>query len=257
MSAHVPQQRPRRPIRPDGPFKFFEPADLTERIVLFGDIGAEMAQIALQLRHVDAFIDQGIDPPTRMLFVGPSGTGKTLAARTIGASLGLPVCVADLGSFVGKYLGETASNIATAFRVSAAEGAILFLDEIDGMSQSRTHGKDSGASLEMCRATTAFFQQLDWAPKRQLVIAATNFPDLLDPALVRRFTKQVTFGLPNTKARRALVEGWLKRVDGVDAAEVEALVRESESLSCADLRSAAMDIGRKTLMRNLKARGES
>ncbi len=214
-----------------------------------------MAAVALQMRHVDIFLEAGIDPPTRMLFVGPSGTGKTLAARTIGAALGLPVCVADLGSFVGKYLGETASNIATAFRVSAAEGAILFLDEIDGMSQSRAHGdKGSGGGLEMSRATTAFFQQLDWAPKRQLVIAATNFPDLLDPALVRRFTKHVTFGLPNEKARRQLIDGWLKRVVGVDAEAVNSLVARSESMSCADLRSAAMDIGRKAIMRNLKAK---
>lgn len=247
----TPAQRPKGPVRPSGPFRFFEPHELTEKIVTYGEVGTALTTIKAQMDAVDEFIECGIDPPTRVLFVGPSGTGKTLAARTIAAAMQLPICVSDLSSFVASHLGETSSNIATAFRVSKAEGALLFLDEIDGVQQSRATAGSGECAAEMMRATTTFFQQLDWAPKRQLIIAATNFPEHLDPALFRRFTTVVTFTLPQGAARERLVKGWLAKVPDVDPKAVRDLC--AADLSCADLRAKAMDLGRAAIMRRRKA----
>lgn len=249
------ESKPRGPrsVRPEGPFRWLEPGDLTEQIVLWGAVGTELARIRAQMKHIDDFVECDIDPPTRLLFIGPSGTGKSLAAWTIGAALGVPVCVADLGSFVGKYLGETSAHIAQAFRTAAGEGAILFLDELDGVQQSRSRGGGGdGAGAEMLRSTTTFFQQLDWAPKRQIIIAATNHPELIDVALVRRFTTQLTFDMPSRPARARLVSGWLSKVPDVSDEELERLVTAGDGISCADLRSQVMSFGRHKIVTRLK-----
>lgn len=242
-----------RAVRPEGPFRWLEPGDLAEQIVLWGSVGTELARIRAQMKHIDDFVACDIDPPTRLLFIGPSGTGKSLAAWTIGAALGVPVCVADLGSFVGKYLGETSAHISLAFRSAASEGAILFLDELDGVQQSRSRGGGGdGAGAEMLRSTTTFFQQLDWAPKRQIIIAATNHPELIDVALVRRFTTQLTFDMPSRPARARLVSGWLSKVTDVSEEELEGLVKAGDGISCADLRSQVMAFGRHKIVTRLK-----
>ena len=95
------ESKPRGPrsVRPEGPFRWLEPGDLTEQIVLWGSVGTELARIRAQMKHIDDFVECDIDPPTRLLFIGPSGTGKSLAAWTIGAALG--VTAGSIGGVLG------------------------------------------------------------------------------------------------------------------------------------------------------------
>lgn len=240
----------RGPELPDAPLvRWCEPKDFAEELVLSGRLELEIATLARELRYVDRFLRAKVDAPTRILFGGPSGTGKTLAAKWLGYTLQLPVAIVDVSATVSKWVGETAKNVAEAFRLATSTSAILFLDEIDAVCAVRADS-DSGASKELARATTTTLQQLDWLGPKQLVIAATNFPDDLDSALARRFNTHVTFELPDAGARRRMLASWLSCVR-VGADTLDRLTDEGDGMSGAQLRSLAMAHARRLIMREI------
>lgn len=227
--------------------RWFEPdSELANALVLSGSTARAVDVIARELRQTQRIIDAGIDPSTRLLFSGPSGTGKTLAARWLGWHLKRPVGIVDVAACVASHLGQTAGNIAAAFKAAAAAGGILFLDEIDAICQRRSGGGDA-CDAELQRATTTFFQQIDWLPPSSIVIAATNFRDELDPALRRRLTTDVAFEMPDREARRRMLERWLSR-STLGHLDLDALADETDGLSGADLRSKAMARARAHLL---------
>lgn len=256
---------PMRPLRPAPPpaaapvtslpeaaaLRWFKPEeDLADDLILSGATGAGVEQLALELRHTDDFLRSGLDPSTRILFSGPSGTGKTLAARWLGWTLKLPVAVVDVSSVVGSHLGQTSSAIGECFKAAGAVPAILFLDEIDAICMRRDKSRGDGADTELARATTTVLQQLDWLRPSRIVVAATNFPEVLDSALRRRLTTEVAFGLPDRVARSRMLGRWLARAS-VPGEMIASLLDASDGLSGAELRSRAMAVGRATVMERL------
>lgn len=237
---------PVRPARPDG-MRWYEPDDPLEELELGGPHGVALQVLVRELRHVDRFTRAKIDPPTRILFSGPSGTGKTMAARWLGAQLGIPLAVADVAKAMGSHLGESANRVGQLFDDAASARAILFLDEIDAIAVQRDSVGTASSARELARATTTMFQRLDWAPVGQIIIAATNFRDELDDALRRRFSTRVVFELPDAPTRRRMIGRWLAGVRaGADT--LDRLTAESEGLSGADTRSLAMARGRALVM---------
>ncbi|MBX3261079.1 MAG: ATP-binding protein [Labilithrix sp.] len=229
------------------PVHVIEPdEDLSGELVLSGSLRSRVEGLASELRHVERFLRAGVDPPTRVLFSGPSGTGKTLAARWLGWKLRLPVVVADVSAVVDKHIGESAKGIAACFHAAKTSKAILFLDEIDAICMRRDAAETS-AGAELARATTTFFQQIDWTPPNRIVLAATNFPDELDPALRRRVPTEITFELPDRDARRRMLEQWLSR-SPLCAEQLDALADRTEGLSGAELRAKAMEQARRAIM---------
>lgn len=235
------------PQQPGGNLmEWLPPCELNE-LVLDDATGTNLDRLLKELRSAPAFLSAGVDAPTRVLFSGPSGTGKTLAARWIGASLGLPVAMVRLDQVVASHLGETSANIAKAFAGASAVASILFLDEIDGMTSDRATEDATGGDRELGRATTALLQQLDLLEPDRVVIAATNHPGKLDAALRRRFASEVSFGLPDAAARRTMVERWLAKVDATSTA-LDALTALSEGLAGARVRALAMASARLAIM---------
>lgn len=222
--------------------------DLSDELVLSGQTAVAIAKLAAELRHTDEFLRAKLDPSTRVLFSGPSGTGKTLGARWLGWTLKLPVAVVDVSQVVGSYLGETSKNLSECFRIAAAVPSILFLDEIDAVCRRRD--ERSAYAVELARATTTFLQQLDWLRPNRIVVAATNFPDDLDSALRRRLTTEVVFGFPDRDARSRMLGRWLERVR-LPGEMVTSLLDATEGVSGADLRARAMAIARASVMERL------
>lgn len=218
-----------------------------DELVLDADCGRHLARLATELESTSKFIAQGIDAPTRVLFHGPSGTGKTLAARWLGNQLGLPVAVVKLDRIVGSHLGETARKVGEVFAEATKQPSVLFLDEIDGMSSNRASGSDSSASEEMRRATTAFLQQIDRCEPGQIIIAATNHPEQLDAALRRRISTEIGFSLPDSLARHVMASKWLARADTTPDA-LELLADVSDGLSGAHFRALTMASARIAIM---------
>lgn len=139
----------------------------------------------------------GIPPASRLLLHGPTACGKTMTARWLGAELRLPVYVAQLHTLVQSHLGETASNVTAALDVMEHVPAVWVLDEIDAVA-GRRGGEPGAAEREMDRTVNALCILLDQlvAPAG-LVVATTNRPDTVDPAILRRFDEVI--GWPEWK----------------------------------------------------------
>jgi len=135
------------------------------------------------------------------LFKGPSGTGKTMAARAVAAALGLPAFRVDLAAMVSKYIGETEKNLERLFAAAEETDALLFFDEADAIFGQRSEVSDAHdryANLE----TSYLLQRLESFDG--LSVLATNLAQNMDDAFLRRIDVVVEFPAPDTRHRRAL-----------------------------------------------------
>lgn len=156
-----------------------------------------------------------ISIPTGMLFYGPPGTGKTFITKKLAEELGCGFVAKNMWEFGSSYLHQTTKNIkdffAGAKKAAENEPIILFLDEIDSLVSARTNNEDSNKAEEVSQ----FLQEFNWLESvpNLIVIAATNRPDHLDPAILRsgRLDKKIYLGPPDDVARRALFEMYIEK----------------------------------------------
>jgi SpoVK/Ycf46/Vps4 family AAA+-type ATPase len=154
------------------------------------DLIAENQQRALLEAH-------GLKPRKRLFLGGPPGTGKTLTARALATALGWPAYVVRFDSLLGAFLGQTSVRVREVFRFAESTAAVLVLDEIDAIGRVRGRAADIG---ELDRVVISLMQQLDLAQPAGLIVAASNLPTAIDPALLRRFDLHIAFRQP-TKAQ--------------------------------------------------------
>ncbi len=157
---------------------------------------------------------RGISPTRSAILVGPPGVGKTLSARWIATSLGKPLWVLDLTAVMSSLLGKTGSNLRAALDHAKKHAAVLLLDEIDAIAKRRSDESDIG---ELKRLVTVMLQEVDQWPDSGLLLAATNHPELVDPALWRRFDLVVKFDAPDAASIGVAIKRFLG--DDLDAFE--------------------------------------
>ena len=155
--------------------------------VLTDELRALDARVATLRAAKGALSGRGIDYRASVLLSGPSGVGKTEYARHLAAACGLPLATVSFARLIGGTLGKTGSNLADVFGYVAGEECVLFLDEVDAVAVSRSRFGDSSAGKELQNTTIVLMQLLDSLPPGTLTLAATNRPQDLDPALLRRF----------------------------------------------------------------------
>jgi len=124
------------------------------------------------------------------LLYGPSGCGKTMFAKYVAHRMGLPMYYVNFASAVDSLLGGTAKNIGRVFRCAGEIPCVLLLDEIDCVALKREDCGQKGPDGELERTTISVMQNLDELPNSVVLIAATNRPGIIDPALMRRFTQK-------------------------------------------------------------------
>lgn len=162
-----------------------------------------LGEIVEERAHRGRLFDAGLSPSRAALFVGPPGVGKTMAAGWVARQLGVPLAVLDLSSVMSSLLGKTGINLRNAFDYAKESECVLLLDELDAIGKRRADDSDVG---ELKRLVTVLLQQIDdWPDGGGLILAATNHPDLLDPAVWRRFDRAVTFDYPSHARRVAAV----------------------------------------------------
>ncbi len=149
---------------------------------------------------------RGISPTRSAILVGPPGVGKTLSARWIASALGKPLWVLDLTAVMSSLLGKTGNNLRAALDHAKKHAAVLLLDEIDAIAKRRSDESDIG---ELKRLVTVMLQEVDQWPNSGLLLAATNHPELVDPALWRRFDLVLKFDQPDTAAIGAAIRRFL------------------------------------------------
>lgn len=164
-----------------------------EDLVLRPDVHGTLKRIGTEVRGWDVLEANALAPTRRLLFCGPSGCGKTAAAEALSAELGLPMLYVRFDSVVSSLLGETAANLRKVFDYASRGQWLVFFDEFDAIGRSRDDATEHG---EIKRVVNSFLQLLDGFEGRSVVVAATNFEQVLDPAIWRRFDEVLRFELP-------------------------------------------------------------
>ena len=162
-------------------------------LVLAEEVSDLLLKTMREFRQWDILEANGLWPNSKLLFCGPPGCGKTAAAEAIAAELSLPLVYVRFDSVVSSLLGETASNIRKVFDYISQDTWVVLFDEFDAIGRSRDDLTEHG---EIKRVVNSFLQMLDNFQGQSLIIAATNFEQVLDPALWRRFDEIVRFEIP-------------------------------------------------------------
>lgn len=154
----------------------------------------QLRQIVAEQKGLERLSAAGIDPTRTVLFTGPPGVGKTFAAKWIARELGRPLATLDLSAVMSSFLGRTGNNVRFVLDYAKEHDCVLLLDELDAVAKRRDDATEIG---ELKRLVTVLLQEIDEWPASGLLLAATNHPDLLDPAVWRRFEMIVNFPLPD------------------------------------------------------------
>ena len=206
----------------------------------------EVREIVEFLKTPGKFTKIGARIPRGVLLVGPPGCGKTLLAKAIAGEAGVPFFSISGSDFVEMFVGVGASRVRDLFK-QARESApcIIFLDEIDAVGRRRGTGVGGGHD-EREQTLNQILVEMDGFDSDQgiIMIAATNRPDVLDPALLRpgRFDRQVVIDLPDMVGREAILRVHARRVKLSPAVELAAVARATPGFSGADLEAIVNEV---------------
>jgi SpoVK/Ycf46/Vps4 family AAA+-type ATPase len=171
-------------------------------IVLGEPTQRAMQGVIREHQRADVLRSHGLQPARKLLFVGPPGCGKTLAAEVIASALSLPLVLVRLDSLVSSFLGETASNLRRVFDFASKTPVVALFDEVDALTKDRGDSADHG---ELKRAVNAVLQMMDGYRGASLLIATTNYESILDRAVWRRFDEVLRFDKPDDGQIRELL----------------------------------------------------
>lgn len=221
------------PVDADSRFQLLrveERPSLPHEPVYGRELQSSLDRFVDERRRSDALLEVGLEPTRTILFTGPPGVGKTMAARWIALKLEIPLLTLDLSAVMSSYLGRTGSNLRHVLDFAKSTECVLLLDELDAVAKRRDDGGEIG---ELKRLVTVLLQQLDDWPSSGLLIAATNHEELLDPAVWRRFEEVVDFDVPNPAAAERFIQSLLSKFmpKSESWSEVLALSLERQSFS--------------------------
>src|SRR5437762_4749087 len=213
--------------------------------VTFADVAgadeakADLSEVVDVLRAPRKYLELGARLPRGVLLVGPPGTGKTLLARAVAGEAGVPFFSISGSEFVEMFVGVGASRVRDLFvQAKAVEPSIVFVDELDAVGRRR--GAGVGATNDEREQTlNQLLVEMDGFAEHQQVVllAATNRPDVLDPALLRpgRFDRQIAVPLPDWRGREGILRIHTRHLNVAADVDLERLARTTTGLSGADL----------------------
>jgi len=199
----------------------------------------EMSELIEYLKNPKKFARMGARIPKGVLMVGAPGTGKTLLAKAVAGEADVPFYSISGSDFVEMFVGVGASRVRDMFkRAQQTAPCIIFIDEIDAVGRQRGTGVGGGHD-EREQTLNQLLVEMDGITDNAgvLIIAATNRPDVLDPALLRpgRFDRQITVSLPDRKGRRAILAVHARNKKLADDLDLDALAKRTPGFSGADL----------------------
>lgn len=200
---------------------------------------AELVEIVEFLKNPSHFSKLGARIPHGVLLVGPPGTGKTLLAKAVAGEAGVPFFSISGSDFVEMYVGVGASRVRDLFDTAKKHpAAIIFIDEIDAVGRHRGAGLGGGHD-EREQTLNQLLVEMDGFGSNDgvIVIAATNRPDILDPALLRpgRFDRQITVNYPDIKGRKEILDVHAKGKPFEQDVDLETIARSTTGFTGADL----------------------
>lgn len=224
--------------------KLFDPSK--EKITFTDVAGAEeskqeLSEIVEFLKYPKKFQNLGAKIPKGVLLFGPPGTGKTLMARAVAGEAGVPFFSISGSEFVEMFVGVGASRVRDLFaRAKKNSPCIVFIDEIDAVGRQRGAGL-GGSHDEREQTLNQILVEMDGFEQgtNVIIIAATNRPDVLDPALLRpgRFDRRVVLDMPDIKDREAILKVHSKKKPLAKAININIIARKTPGFSGADLQN--------------------
>ena len=217
----------------------------------------ELREIAEFLKNPEKYNELGARIPKGVLLVGPPGTGKTLLARAVAGEAGVPFFSISGSDFVEMFVGVGASRVRDLFEQAKKNSpCIIFIDEIDAVGRQRGAGLGGGHD-EREQTLNQLLVEMDGfgANEGVIMIAATNRPDILDPALMRpgRFDRQVTVGYPDVKGREEILKVHARGKPIAPDVDLRTIAKSSAGFTGADLENLLNEAALLAARRNLKA----
>ncbi|MFK5986779.1 MAG: ATP-binding protein [Pseudomonadota bacterium] len=190
----------------------------------------------------------GLSPRKKLLLIGLPGTGKTLTASVLSGELGLPLFTVHLDSLITKYMGETAAKLRLIFDAIMQTRGVYLFDEFDSIGSKRELTNDVG---EIRRVLNSFLQMIEQDDSDSLLVAATNYGDLLDKALFRRFDDILEYQLPSNQE---IIDTFQSKLASFKLSRVnwEKLSKAAKGLSYADINRVCEDSIKEMLINNKK-----
>jgi len=217
------------------------------RLVTFDDVAGqesakqEVAELVDFLKHPEVYENLGAEPPHGVLLVGPPGTGKTLLARALAGEAGVNFFNISASEFIEMFVGVGASRVRKMFDEAKKRApSIIFIDELDAVGRVRGTGL-GGGNDEREQTLNQILSEMDGFAGHEtvIVLAATNRPDVLDPALLRpgRFDRHVTLELPDKAARKAILAVHTRKVPLDRDVDLDVVSASCPGFSGADLKN--------------------
>lgn len=226
--------------------RMIDPKDKSQRVT-FGDVAGakeakqELSEIVDFLKNPKKFLEIGARIPKGVILMGASGTGKTLLARAVAGEAGVPFFSISGSEFVEMFVGVGASRVRDLFRMAKkAAPAIIFVDEIDAVGRVRGAGAGGGNDEREQTLNQILVEMDGFEPNEKVVIlAATNRPDVLDPALIRpgRFDRRVVIDLPDRKEREEILKIHARKKPLTEDVNLTTIAERTPGFSGADLYS--------------------
>lgn len=242
--------------------KMMSPED---KKVTFADVAGvdeekqELEEIVDFLKQPSKYTEMGARIPKGILLVGPPGTGKTLLARAIAGEAGVPFYSISGSDFVEMFVGVGASRVRDLFdQAKKNSPALIFIDEIDAVGRQRGAGLGGGHD-EREQTLNQLLVEMDGFGTNEgiIMIAATNRPDILDPALLRpgRFDRQVVVGAPDVKGREEILKIHTRKKPLAEDVELKTLAKMIPGFSGADIENLANEAALLSVRKNKKIIG--
>ena len=214
--------------------------------------------VEMPLLRPHLFVRFGMKPPRGVLLYGPPGTGKTLLLRAVANETKAHVITLNGPSIVSKYQGETESTLRSIFaEATQRQPSIIFIDEIDALAPKRGNDNESSIDVTDGRVVATLLTLMDGmeGSGRVMVVAATNRPNAIDPALRRpgRFDKEVEIGIPDADARLEILRLQLRRMPhGLVDSFVQSVAAKTHGYVGADLMALCTEAGTHCIKKSVK-----
>jgi SpoVK/Ycf46/Vps4 family AAA+-type ATPase len=213
-------------------------------MVLPADLEDRLKRVLTEQRQQHRLRNHGLAPRRKLLLLGPPGSGKTMTAAALAGELKVPLFTVVFDSLISKFMGETASKLRIVFDAMISTRGVYFFDEFDAIGSKRGERNDVG---EIRRVLNSFLQLLEKDDSDGLIMAATNHPELLDPALFRRFDDVIRYSLPDDQIAARILKNRLSPFD-IKNIEWDAVAKATEGMSQSELSRVADEAAKRAVL---------
>jgi SpoVK/Ycf46/Vps4 family AAA+-type ATPase len=218
-------------------------------LVTTDEVRGKLTRVIREQRHLGKLKSHGLAPRRRLLLVGPPGTGKTFTASVLAGELGYPLFLVRLDAVITKFMGESSAKLRQVFDAIREVRGVYFFDEFDALGTQRAMPNDVG---EARRILNSFLQMIEQDDSNSVIVCATNYVQMLDYALFRRFDDVIQYQLPGQEEIVSLFRRRLKPYVEKDFPWAE-LAKKAVGLSSAEVTLAAHDAIKELLIHEHEA----